>query len=50
MEDLIIIYNTKIPKIVLMRDDKPSLLANVFQNLALDIMCIVETQNVSRFK
>ena len=27
----------------LMRDDKPSLLANVFQELELDIMCVVET-------
>ena len=27
----------------IMRDDKPSLLANVFQQLDLDIMCIIET-------
>ena len=27
----------------IMRDDNPSLLANVFQQLELDIMCIVET-------
>ena len=26
-----------------MRDDKPSLLSNVFQELELDIMCVVET-------